>query len=281
MRRALPCAHPAEKWGGIYMKGVCFMQYRKGIDVSKWQGGIDWEKVKGSGIEFAMLRAGYGRGNIDAQFERNAAECERLGIPYGAYWFTYAYTPEMAAAEAASCLEAVKGRKLSYPVAYDFEGDSVEFAEKSGAAVTRELASAMARAFCGAVRAGGRYPMIYTNPSFLQRYFDAQLPREYDIWLAQWPAKPDPAAPPALATGMWQYSSSGSVDGIEGRVDLDAAYKDYPALTGGGSAPADTTEAERARDWVMKKGISDGTSPDAPATRQQVWVMLYRMNGGK
>lgn len=239
-----------------------------------------------------MLRAGYGQGNVDPKFGRNASECERLGIPFGIYWFSYAYTPEMAAAEAASCLEAVKGRKLSYPVAYDFEGDSVEFAEKSGAAVTRELASAMARAFCGAVRAGGRYPMIYTNPSFLQRYFDAQLPREYDIWLAQWPATPDLAAKPAQAGGIWQYTSSGSVSGISGRVDMDAAYLDYPALIaasglnrpGGqvvpGPEPA-KSENELARDWVMAADISDGENPDAPATRQQVWTMLYRLTGGK
>ncbi len=256
------------------------MEYRRGIDVSKWQGNIDWEKVKASGVEFAMLRAGYGRASADELFARNASECERLGIPYGVYWFSYAYTPEMAAAEAASCLSAIDGRRLSYPVAYDFEGDSVEFAEKNGVTVTRELASAMARAFCGAVKAAGRYPMLYTNPSFLQRYFDGQLAGEYDIWLAQWPAKPDPASPPALAGGMWQYSSAGSVAGISGRVDLDAAYRDYPALINGGASPGES-EAERARAWVMERGISDGTNPEAAATRQQVWMMLYRMNGGE
>lgn len=255
------------------------MEYRKGIDVSKWQGTIDWEAVRQSGIEFAMLRAGYGRGNADECFSQNAESCERLGIPYGAYWFSYAYTPEMAGDEARHCLQALSGRKLSYPVAFDFEGDSVEFAEKNGVAVTKQLASAMAREFCSAVKAGGRYPIIYTNPSFLQRYFDPKLPEQYDIWLAQWPAKPDPAAPPAGAGGMWQYSSTGSVKGINGRVDLDAAYRDYPAIIGGAALPG--TEAERARNWVMERGISDGTDPDAAATRQQVWLMLYRMNGGK
>ena len=76
--------------------------YRKGIDVSKWQGSVDWQAVKDDGIEFAMLRAGYGQGNIDPQFERNASECTRLGIPFGVYWFSYAYTPEMARREASS-----------------------------------------------------------------------------------------------------------------------------------------------------------------------------------
>ena len=77
--------------------------YKKGIDVSRWQGTIDWEKVKADGVEFAMLRAGYGQGNIDAQFERNAGECTRLGIPFGVYWFSYAYTPAMARREAQCC----------------------------------------------------------------------------------------------------------------------------------------------------------------------------------
>lgn len=258
------------------------MVFKRGIDVSKWQGEIDWEKVKGAGVEFAMLRAGYGQGNADSMFARNAAGCEAAGLPYGVYWFSYAWSEESARAEAGSCLQLIRGRNIEYPVAFDFEGDSVEYAEKRGVAVTKELVSAMARAFCSAVEGAGRYAMIYTNPSFLSRYLDAQIPKEYDIWLAQWPAKPDPAAPPVLAGGMWQYSSAGSVDGVQGRVDLDAAYKDYPALTAAvGASGASGSETERAREWVMERGISDGERGAEAATRQQVWTMLYRMNGGK
>lgn len=263
--------------------------YKKGIDVSRWQGTIDWEKVKAAGIEFAMLRAGYGQGNIDGQFARNANECTRLGIPFGAYWFSYAYTPDMARREARFCIDAVKGYKLSYPLAYDFEYDSVDYASERGVSVTKALASSMARAFCEEIRAGGYYPMVYANPNYLAAYFDAQIPQEYDIWLAQWPGNPNPEQEPAQAGGMWQYSSRGSVGGIEGRVDLDAAYKDYPALTAGESEGGEDTdkdspyeqEAERARAWVEKEGISDGSRPDDYATRQEVWVMLYRLEGYK
>ena len=261
--------------------------YKQGIDVSKWQGVIDWEKVKGSGVEFAMLRAGYGSGHIDAQFERNASECTRLGIPFGIYWFSYAYTPEMAAQEAKYCMEAAAKYRLSYPVAFDFEYDSVDYAAERGVAVTKELASAIARAFCSAVRDGGYYPMLYANPNYLAAYFDAELPKEYDIWLAQWPKSPDPAAEPALSGGMWQYSSGGSVPGIGGRVDMNAAYKDYPALVAA-AAGGETqqpggyeSEAARAREWVMREGISDGSNPAGSATREQVWVMLYRLEGNK
>ena len=159
--------------------------YKTGIDVSKWQGAIDWEKVKAAGVEFAMLRAGYGRGNLDEQFERNASECTRLGIPFGAYWFSYAYTPDMARNEALHCMEALREYKLSYPVAYDFEYDSVDYASEQGVQVTKTLASSMARAFCEEVKSGGYYPMVYANPNYLAAYFDADIPKEYDVWLAK------------------------------------------------------------------------------------------------
>ena len=251
-----------------------------GIDVSKWQGTIDWERVKAAGIEFAMLRAGYGAGNIDPQFERSAKECTRLGIPFGVYWFSYAYTPEMARREAEYCAEAVRGYSLAYPAAWDFEYDSVDFALERGVAVTKELASAMAREFCGEIRRRGLYPMLYANPNYLAQYFDGDLPEEVDIWLAKWPRDPDPAVEPELSGGMWQYSSSGQVEGISGRVDLDAAYRDYPAITaGGGNMDGYSAEDEKAREWVMERGISDGERPLDKVTREELWVMLYRMEG--
>ena len=260
--------------------------YRKGIDVSKWQGTIDWEKVKASGIEFAMLRAGYGQGNPDPSFEDNAAACTRLGIPFGIYWFSYAYTPEMAEKEAAFCIDAASKYSLSYPMAFDFEYDSVDYASEKGVTVTKALASSIVRAFCGAVRDGGYYPMVYANPNYLSAYFDSKIPEEFDIWLAKWPRDPEPENEPPQAGGMWQYSSAGSVSGISGRVDLNAAYKDYPALIraqeGGGSGPLSyEEEAARARSWVMREGISDGARPNDFVTRQELWVMLYRLEGYK
>ena len=77
------------------------MDYKQGIDVSKWQGVVDWAKVKAAGVDFAMLRAGYGQGTADSEFAKNAAGCEAAGLPYGVYWFSYAYSAETAAAEAA------------------------------------------------------------------------------------------------------------------------------------------------------------------------------------
>lgn len=268
--------------------------YKRGIDVSEWQKTIDWEKVKAAGIDFAMLKAGSGRNRIDPQFKHNISECNRLGIPCGVYWFSYAYTEELARNEAKYCLAAIAPYKLDYPVAYDFEYASVDNAEKLGIEITKEMASSFARAFLGEIEAARYYAQLYTNADYLTRYFDSELAKRYDVWLAQWPSKPNLDTKPSQAGGIWQYSNTGSVDGISVRVDLDAAYYDYPGIIekNGLNQPAtapepepdpepELSEAELARAWAMERGISDGENPDSPATRGQVWTMLYRMEGGE
>ena len=266
--------------------------YKTGIDVSKWQGTIDWEKVKAAGVEFAMLRAGYGRGNPDEQFERNASECTRLGIPFGVYWFSYAYTTALAEREAERCLEMIAPYKLSYPVAWDYEYDSMDYATERGIKITKTLVSAMARAFLNKVEEAGYYGALYANPNYLAQYFDADLPKRYDIWLAKWPyTVPGPDTPkPAQCGGIWQYTSSGAVAGINGRVDMNYAYYDYPALTGfrpSVDEPEDEPEVDKpmdyetekrmARKFVMDMGISDGERGGDEITREEMWVMIYRM----
>ena len=209
------------------------MDYRRGIDVSYHQGDIDWASVKASGVEFAMLRAGYGQGNIDEKFHEYAKECTRLGIPFGVYWFSYARSVERARKEAEYCIEAIKPYRLSYPVAFDFEYDSVNYLAKQGITVTKQFASAVARAFLEPIEAAGYYPMLYTNADYLSRYFDADLAAKYDIWLAQWPSgTPDLNNPPAAVRGgIWQYANDGVVTGItKNVVDLDACYTDYPSI---------------------------------------------------
>ena len=214
------------------------MNYKHGIDVSYHQGVIDWDKVRQDGVDFAILRAGYGRNNIDKQFVRNAQECSRLGIPFGVYWFSYAYNVEMARAEARYCLQAIAPYRLSYPVAFDFEYDSVRYAKEHGVNVGKTLASEMARAFCNEVESSGYYAVVYANPDYLNNYFESEMPSRYDIWLAQWPNSPDPSEKPSRAGGLWQYSSSGAVNGITGRVDMNYAYKGYPSIIGYIPTPA-------------------------------------------
>lgn len=103
----------------------------KGIDVSRWQGNIDWKKVKSSGIEFAMIRGGYGDNHVDSRFYENAKGANAVGIPMGIYWFSYALNPEMARQEARYAVALARQYPVLWPVAYDFEYDSVANAEKN------------------------------------------------------------------------------------------------------------------------------------------------------
>lgn len=201
----------------------------KGIDVSQWQGNIDWQKVKGAGVQFAMLRAGYGRNNLDTKFHRNAKGAVAAGIPVGLYWFSYALNVEMARREAQYAVEVAKKYKITWPIAYDLEYDTVSYAVKNGVAITKSLATQMAIAFCEEIKRLGYIPMVYTNLDYLNRYFDrSKLP--YDLWYAQY------ASTTSVADKeIWQYSSKGSVPGIAGNVDMNHGYKDYG--NGGDSKP--------------------------------------------
>lgn len=201
----------------------------KGIDVSQWQGNIDWQKVKGAGVQFAMLRAGYGRNNLDTKFHRNAQGAIVAGIPIGLYWFSYALNVEMARREAQYAVEVAKKYKITWPIAYDLEYDTVSYAVKNGVAITKSLATQMAIAFCEEIKRLGYIPMVYTNLDYLNRYFDrSKLP--YDLWYAQY------ASTASVADKeIWQYSSKGSVPGIAGNVDMNHGYKDYG--NGGDSKP--------------------------------------------
>lgn len=201
----------------------------KGIDVSQWQGNIDWQKVKGAGVQFAMLRAGYGRNNLDTKFHRNAQGAIAAGIPIGLYWFSYALNVEMARREAQYAVEVAKKYKITWPIAYDLEYDTVSYADKNGVAITKTLATQMAVAFCEEIKRLGYIPMVYTNLDYLNRYFDrSKLP--YELWYAQY------ASTASVADKeIWQYSSKGSVPGIAGNVDMNHGYKDYG--NGGDSKP--------------------------------------------
>lgn len=250
---------------------------KKYIDISKWQGDVDFAKLKGK-VDGVIIRAGYGQNNIDEKFKRNISECNRLGIPCGVYWFSYAYTEEMAKKEAEYCLAAIKPYKVELPVCFDFEYDSVEYAQKNGVGVGKTLATALCHAFCGVIEKAGYYAMNYTNGDYLSRYFDASTLR-YDLWYAAWPSKPDPNKPPREC-GIWQYSSKGSVPGISGNVDMNYAYKDYPAIikkAGLNIPKKDEPWYAEAQEWAKENGISDGERPEEPATRAEVWQMLKRM----
>ena len=226
---------------------------------------MDFEKVKKQ-VDFVMIRAGYGRNNIDYQFERNISECNRLGIPCGVYWFSYAYTEEMARREAEYCLAAVKPHKLSFPIAWDFEYDSVSYAEKLGMRITPKLAQTMLYAFGETIERAGYYFLNYTNKDFISRYFGEESTNRFGTWMALW----NNAMKEPDVYQIWQYSEKGKIDGIDGDVDMNKCVIDFPKLIVTDEWWTDAWE------WAERNGITDGSEPEAPATRAMVATMLRR-----
>ena len=194
----------------------------KGLDVSEFQGEVDWERVKAAGYQFAMLRAGYGFSTVDKQFKRNASECNRIGLPIGAYWFCYAISPQTAVQEADGCISTISGYRLDYPVCYDIEHASVAYAAGEGVTMTANLAKNLVQSFCNRIEAKGYYAMFYTNKNFLDTYLGSSLPGRYAFWYARYNDSFD-----GTNCGIWQYSSQGNVPGISGNVDLDEGFIDY------------------------------------------------------
>lgn len=195
---------------------------KKGIDVSVWQGNIDWAKVKAAGIEFAILRCGYGQDQTDqddSKFKRNADECTRLGIPFGVYLYSYAKSASMAKGEANHALRLLKGYKPEYGVWYDLE-DEVQ------ASFSAKQLGDIAVTFCEALENAGYYVGIYANLNWLTTKLTDSRLKAYDKWVAQW----SDVCAYTGEYGIWQYTSKGSVNGISGNVDMNIAYKDYPKI---------------------------------------------------
>ena len=225
----------------------------KGIDVSSHQNNIDWGKVKADGIQFAMLRAGFGNNNIDRQFILNAQECNRLDIPIGVYWFSYAYIVSMARREARQCIEVIRPFKIDFPVAFDFEYGSVNFAKGKGIKITKSTATSFAIAFCEEIKKAGYVPMIYTNNDYMRNYFDMSKLKDYDLWYAYPTGSVNKDR--SNECDIWQYSWKGRVNGIIGDVDMNVAYKHYSAKEEGdtlftrrlrfGDTGADVGQAQR------------------------------------
>ena len=191
----------------------------KGIDVSEHQGMITWSLVKGQ-ISFVIIRAGYGKGHVDKQFRRNVSECIKYDIPFGIYWFSYALSKEDAVAEAEYCCELLNGIPVKYPVAFDWEYDSDNHAQKYGVLITNSIRQNIANAFLTTVKSKGYKPMLYTNADYLNKGFDVFLNTGMDIWYANWST-----SVPAYTCKIWQYSAAGKITGITGNVDMNIMYE--------------------------------------------------------
>lgn len=185
------------------------------IDVSVHQGNIDFKKVKSAGIAGVIIRAGYGQNNIDKKFKINIKNALAAGLKVGIYWFSYAYTIEMARKEADYCLKAIKGYDVTLPVFFDWEYDSMSYAQKHGVKCTKDLITSMGVAFCQSIKNGGYKAGYYENPDYLKNHVDQSKFKGFYFWLAHYTSKR------SLICDIWQYSDKGKVDGITGYVDMN------------------------------------------------------------
>ena len=195
-----------------------------GIDVSVYQGDIDWEAVAQSGVEFAIIRLGYrgysqGAIQLDRNFEQNMRGALEAGLDVGVYFFSQATTVLEAEEEADFVLENLRGYPITFPVVFDWEfvtADQARTHEMEGEALTD-----CALAFCELVATAGYTPMVYFNQDIGYFYYQLDELDQYPFWLAEYDSKPDFY----YDFDMWQYTHTGTVPGIEGSVDLNLAFE--------------------------------------------------------
>ena len=231
-----------------------FVQQAKGvIDVSSWQGDIDWAKAKADGVEGAIIRLGYGWGNYaDAKAQRNINECKRLGIPFGIYWYSYAYDANCARAEgndvAAKLRQmGVSPNDLKYPVYYDLE----KWTWAGHTPPTNpNVYSGMADAWYGALQSAGYKNLgVYSYTSYLQGPLKHADIYAKTTWVAQYSARMGFDSFPTNSRG-WQYTSSGKVDGISGNVDMNAfGIKAYVDKNNSNNATSYEVKGDMGVEW--------------------------------
>lgn len=193
----------------------------RGIDVSRWQGEINWSQVAADDVSFVMLGT-RSKGAVDPYFHRNIQQASAAGVKVGVYIYSLAVTVEMAEAEADFVLDLIHDYPVSYPVAFDME-DSTQ------GNLSKEELAAIANAFCKKISDSGYYPIVYANENWLKNKLDMSL-MDYPVWVARYSARPSYQNPV-----MWQATSTGSVKGINGNVDIDFQFKDFS-----GQIPANT-----------------------------------------
>jgi len=197
---------------------------QKGIDVSVYQGKPDWKKVEADGVNFAFIRAGYGKNNVDEQLVYNGEKAVAAGLAVHFYWFSYAYTKEMVIDEANFLMQQAKKYAPNCMLAWDFEYDSMKYAEKKGVTITKSTLTKWCIAFCETVKAGGFTPVIYANEDYFKNNIDISeilSKTNAKIWLAKYASTSGTYGKNAY---IWQYSSTGKVKGIEGNVDMNIGY---------------------------------------------------------
>lgn len=283
----------------------------RGIDVSGWQGNIDWQAVKNSGIDFAILKIG----NLDESetdgwytdscFVRNMTECERLGIPYGVYVYAYGKSTWAYENGADHIISLLKGHHPSLPVYLDLEDDTINPGKSS---ITKQQLLQFSRAFCDRISAAGYYPGVYSGAGWFKNYLtdSAYTSGEWSVWVAQYPygskymdciseseSGEYPEYPSHGKYDFWQYSSLANVSGISGHVDINYCYVDLSASnSSSGSITFSDVNSDTPHSadivWLGENGISTGWAkfggrrtfqPYAKIARADMAAFLYRLAG--
>lgn len=192
-----------------------------GIDISEWQGHVDFNAVKASGVKFVLIRAGYGRSasQEDRYFAEHYTQAKAAGLQVGAYWYSYAISPEDAANEARACLTVLGNRHFDYPIYFDLE-EQWQFHQE------RAFCDSLVKSFCCVLEQNGCYAGLYISRSPLQNYISSAVAQRYAVWVAEY----GPCCNYSGNYGIWQHSSTGSVPGVNGNCDLDYSYIDYAAV---------------------------------------------------
>lgn len=196
----------------------------KGIDVSQWQGNIDFTKVKAAGYKFVIIRCNNWDNNYncvvkDTCFESNYRKAKAAGLDVGVYYFTWQTDAAGAKHDAELCKEYIKGKTFEYPIYFDLEWQKA-FAQG------KTVCSDMVKKFCDSMEKSGYFAGLYISRSPLQQYITAEVASRYALWIAEYGSKCNYNG----TYGMWQYSSEGSVPGINSNCDLDICYVDYPKI---------------------------------------------------
>ena len=206
----------------------------KGIDVSRYQKDTNWQAVKNSGIDFTMIRVGFrgygtdGTLNVDSLFKQNISGALSNGIDCGIYFFSQAVNYDEGVQEAKWTLDQIRGYNITYPIAIDTEESSSP--DKTGRAdnISKEDRTAAIKGFCETIRNAGYKPMIYASKYWLKDKLNISDLQGYDVWLAHYVSgAPNNKSDYDGPYTMWQYTSSGSVNGINGEVDMNICYKKY------------------------------------------------------
>jgi glucan-binding YG repeat protein len=239
--------------------------FRRGIDVSRWQGDVNWSQVAGDDVSFVMLGT-RSKGEVDPYFHKNIQGASSAGIQVGVYIYSLATTPEMAVEEADFVINLIKDYPVSYPVALDME-DSTQ------AALSKDELAAIANAFCSRIASAGYYPIIYANEHWLNNSLDMSK-MNYPVWVARYSQKPAYSSPV-----MWQATNTGRISGIGTNVDIDFQFRDFSDVI-----PANTWRTVAGKthyyaDYILQKDswIHDGDGwyyMDSDGLALKNWQML-------